>query len=256
MHEPTDDVALDLAEAARELGVHYQTAYRWVREGALRAVKVGKSYRVERRDLDRFAQRRERGTAPRPLQVRDWDHQVERLYAALREGEERVANELVDRLVGGGVSPVELCDELLAPALHRIGEEWASGANTVADEHRATAICERLLARLPARRTRVRGTVVVAAPAGEHHALPAHMAAIALRYDGWRVHDLSTDVPSGDLAAFLQRERPALLVLSTTMPNPDATATAHRAADELAIPVLIGGPGRRLDELVAAARGV
>ena len=53
---------MDLAEAARELGVHYQTAYRWVREGALRAVKVGKSYRVERRDLDRFAQRRERGT--------------------------------------------------------------------------------------------------------------------------------------------------------------------------------------------------
>jgi len=256
MHEGTDEVALDLAEAARELGVHYQTAYRWVREGALRAVKVGKSYRVERRDLDRFTQRRERGTAPRPIQVRDWDHQVERLYAALREGQERVANELVDRLVGGGVSPVELCDELIAPALHRIGEEWASGVNTVADEHRATAICERLLARLPARRTRVRGTVVVAAPAGEHHALPAHMAAIALRHDGWRVHDLSTDVPSGDLAAFLQRERPGLLVLSTTMPNPDATATAGRAADELAIPVLVGGPGRRLDELVGAARGI
>jgi methanogenic corrinoid protein MtbC1 len=154
------------------------------------------------------------------------------------------------------VSPVELCDELLAPALRRIGEEWAAGVNTVADEHRATAICERLLARQPARRTRVRGTVVVAAPAGEHHALPAHMAAIALRYDGWRVHDLSTDVPSGDLAAFLRRERPGLLVLSTTMPNPDATAMAHRAADDLGIPVLIGGPGRRLAELVAAARGI
>ena len=194
MHEPTDEVALDLAEAARELGVHYQTAYRWVREGALRAVKVGKTYRVERRDLDRFAQRRQRGARPRPIQVRDWDHQVERLYAALRRGDERAAAELVDRLAGGGVSPVELCDELLAPALHRIGEEWASGVNTVADEHRATAICERLLARLPARRTRVRGTAVVAAPAGEHHALPAHMAAIALRYDGWRVHDLATEI--------------------------------------------------------------
>src|SRR4029453_10173779 len=205
------------------------------------------------------AQRRERGTPPRPIQVRDWDHQVERLYAALRGGDERAANELVDRLAGSGVSPVELWDEVLAPALRRIGEEWASGVNTVADEHRATAICERLLARLPARRTRgrgtgdgapptggrppprlpggrtrVRGTVVVAAPAGEHHALPAHMAAIALRYDGGRVPARSTDVPSGDLAVFLQRERPELLVLSTTMPNPDATATARRAADELA----------------------
>ena len=70
------------------------------------------------------------------------------------------------------------------------------------------------------------------------------------------MHDLSTDVPSGDLAAFLQRERPGLLVLSTTMPNPDATASARRAADELAIPVLVGGPGRRLDELVRAARAI
>ena len=255
MRERADEVALDLAEAARELGVHYQTAYRWVREGALRAVKVGKGYRVERRDLDRFAQRRQRGSPPRPIQVRDWDHQVERLYGTLRSGDERAANELVDRLAGSGVSPVELCDELLAPALRRIGEEWAAGVNTVADEHRATAICERLLARLPGRRTRVRGAVVVAAPAGEHHALPARMAAIALRYDGWRVHDLSTDVPSGDLAAFLRRERPELLVLSTTMPSPDPTATVQRAADELGIPVLIGGAGRRLKELVAAARG-
>jgi hypothetical protein len=30
----------------------------------------------------------------------------------------------------------------------------------------------------------------------------------------------------------------------------------HRAADELGIPVLIGGPGRRLAELVAAARSI
>jgi excisionase family DNA binding protein len=251
-----EDAPLDLAEAARELGVHYQTAYRWVREGALRAVKVGKSYKVERGDLDRFAQRRARGTAPRSLRVRDWDHQVERLHAFLRDGDERSAVELVDRLTGGGVSPVDLCDELIAPALGRIGDGWAAGSYSVADEHRATAICGRLLARLPARRTRVRGTAVVGAPAGEHHALPAHMAALALRHDGWRVHDLSTDLPSDDLGAFLARERPDLLVLSTTMPAPEDIAGVRRAAEAMGIRVLVGGPGRRLVELVAAARGI
>jgi excisionase family DNA binding protein len=249
-----DDGPLELAEAARELGVHYQTAYRWVREGELRAVKVGKSYRVQRRDLDRFAQRRERGAAPRPIHVRDWSHQIERLYESLRRGDERSAGELVDRLANGGVSPVELCDELLAPALRMIGEAWASGAATVADEHRSTAICERLLARLPTRRTRVRGTVVVATPAGEHHALPAHMASIGLRFDGWRVHHLSSDVPVEDLTAFLERERPDLLVLSMTMPGTRAGTAARRAAEAFGIPVLVGGPGRRLDELLAAAR--
>jgi MerR family transcriptional regulator, light-induced transcriptional regulator len=248
------DVPLELAEAARELGVHYQTAYRWVREGELRAVKVGKSYRVERRDLDRFSQRRERGAAPRPIQVRDWGHQIERLHDALRRGDERSAGELVDRLANGGVSPAELCDELLAPALRLIGEDWASGVATVADEHRATGICERLLARLPTRRTRVRGTVVVATPAGEHHALPALMASIALRYDGWRVHHLSSDLPADDLAAFLERERPDLLVLSTTMPQTRAGTVARRVAEALDIPVMVGAPGKRLDELLLSAR--
>jgi MerR family transcriptional regulator, light-induced transcriptional regulator len=249
-----EDAPLELAEAARELGVHYQTAYRWVREGELRAVKVGKSYRVERRDLDRFSQRRARGAAPRPIQVRDWGHQIERLREALRRGDERSAGELVDRLANGGVSPVELCDELLAPALRLIGEDWASGEATVADEHRATAICERLLARLPTRRTRVRGTVVVATPAGEHHALPALMASIALRYDGWRVHHLSSDLPADELAAFLERERPDLLVLSTTMPGTRAGSVARRAATALGIPVMVGAPGKRLDDLLGSAR--
>jgi MerR family transcriptional regulator, light-induced transcriptional regulator len=249
-----EDVVLDLSEAARELGVHYQTAYRWVREGALRAVKVGKSYRVQRRDLDRFVQRRESGTAPRPIHVRNWDHQIDRLHEALRHGDERAASDQVDRLAKGGVSPVELCDDLLAPVLRRIGEEWATGRATVADEHRATAMCERLLARLPTRRTRVRGTAVVGTRSGEHHALPALMAAIALRWDGWRVHHLAADIPPDDLAAFLERERPDLLVLSATMPSARAAAGARRSAQELGIPVLIGEAGRRLDELLAAVR--
>jgi MerR family transcriptional regulator, light-induced transcriptional regulator len=234
--------------------VHYQTAYRWVREGALRAVKVGKSYRVQRRDLDRFVQRRESGTAPRPIHVRSWNHQIERLYQALRHNDERSASDQVDRLAKGGVSPVELCDDLLAPVLRRIGEEWATGRATVADEHRATAMCERLLARLPTRRTRVRGTAVVGTRAGEHHALPALMATIALRWDGWRVHHLAADIPPDDLAAFLEREQPDLLVLSATMPSARAAAGARGSAQELGIPVLIGEAGRRLDELLAAAR--
>jgi excisionase family DNA binding protein len=240
-----EDVVLDLSEAARELGVHYQTAYRWVREGALRAVKVGKSYRVQRRDLDRFVQRRESGTAPRPIHVRDWGHQIDRLHEAVHRNDERLASDQVDLLAKGGVSPVELCDDLLAPVLRRIGEEWAAGAATVADEHRASAMCERLLARLPTRRTRVRGTAVVGTRSGEHHALPALMAAIALRWDGWRVHHLAADIPP---------ERPDLLVLSATMPAAGAAAAARRSAQELGIPVLIGGPGRRLGELLTMAR--
>jgi excisionase family DNA binding protein len=245
--------SVDLAQAAHELGVHYQTAYGWVRSGTLRAVKVGKTYRVRRADLERFAERRNAGRSPRPIQVRDWAHQIERLAAALDVGDERAARTVVERLVDGGISPVDLCDELLAPVLRRFGDRWAAGVGTVADEHRATAICERLLARLPARRTRVRGTAAVGTPAGEHHALPALMAAIALRWDGWRVHHLASDIPAPDLAGFLARERPDLLVLSTTMPAGVAVNAARRAAESLGVAVLVGSSGQRLSELLDAA---
>jgi len=45
---------LNLKTAARRLGVHYQTAYRWVRSGQLVAVKVGAGYEISDAALARF----------------------------------------------------------------------------------------------------------------------------------------------------------------------------------------------------------
>jgi excisionase family DNA binding protein len=49
---------LNLKTAARRLGVHYQTAYRWVRSGQLVAVKVGSGYEISDAALDQFLARR------------------------------------------------------------------------------------------------------------------------------------------------------------------------------------------------------
>jgi excisionase family DNA binding protein len=45
---------VNLKTAARRLGVHYQTAYRWVRSGQLVAVKVGSGYEISEAALTRF----------------------------------------------------------------------------------------------------------------------------------------------------------------------------------------------------------
>ncbi|MGY9023882.1 MAG: helix-turn-helix domain-containing protein, partial [Candidatus Nanopelagicales bacterium] len=44
--EPAGDERLDLQSAADQLGVHYQTAYRWVRSGRLPAEMVDGRYLV------------------------------------------------------------------------------------------------------------------------------------------------------------------------------------------------------------------
>ena len=42
---------MELREAADALGVHYQTAYAWVRQGSLPARKRGRGYEVEDADV-------------------------------------------------------------------------------------------------------------------------------------------------------------------------------------------------------------
>ncbi len=49
---------MNLKTAARRLGVHYQTAYRWVRSGQLVAVKVGAGYEISDAALERFEAQR------------------------------------------------------------------------------------------------------------------------------------------------------------------------------------------------------
>jgi excisionase family DNA binding protein len=249
---------LDLRTAADRLGVHYQTAYRWVRDGSLTAVKRGTTYDVEERELDRFrAARAEPAPPPAKATVRSWDHQVDRLFALLAAGDELGSRGLVDRLREGAIEPLVLCDSLVAPALRRVGEAWAQGELNVAEEHRAAAICERLLARLAVHpRGRPRGVAVTATPVGEEHGLAATMAAVALRADRWQVHHLGSQVPTPDLIDLIGAVAADLVVLSVV--NPEAVEAADAIGEQLrtatGATVLVGGPGRHLSELLTAAR--
>ena len=49
---------MNLKEAAAELGVHYQTAYKWVRAGVLPAVRIGARYEISEQGLEVFMARR------------------------------------------------------------------------------------------------------------------------------------------------------------------------------------------------------
>ena len=95
-------MTISLQQAAEHLGVHYQTAYRWVREGLLPAQKVGAAYVVAETDLRALeTSRAQARPAPATIRVRDWDGHAERLHAALLAGDERAALAVVSRLRDG-----------------------------------------------------------------------------------------------------------------------------------------------------------
>ena len=251
---------MQLRDAADTLGVHYQTVYTWVRQGTLPARKTPRGYEVGESDVRALAARRAAGREPpREVRVRDWAAPADRLYTTLVAGDETQARHDLGRLTEG-VPLTDLCDRVIAPALHRIGSAWAAGELSIAAEHRATAICERLIAsRAQQLRGRPRGTAVTATPPGERHALPGMMAAACLREDHWQVHHLAADLPVADVIQLAADTAADLVVLSS------ATAGAVRLARQEAreirkhlpgVHVLAGRPGDTLGQLCELAKAL
>ena len=256
----TDSAVHELQAAADELGVHYQTAYRWVRSGRLPARLVKGRYLVRADDLNRF---RDERSAPRPPSrpsVRRVERQAEALYEALVGGDENAARTVAKKLNDQGLSVVELIDRVLAPALRRVGDDWADGSLSIAEEHRASAMVERILGEVsPNPRGRRRGTAVAVASPGDEHVLPSTMAAVALRSANWRVHHLGGNLPDQEVLAFCAANPVDVVVISsaTTDLSPEADALADEISSSTA-PVVRGHSGQTisqmLDDVLAATR--
>jgi excisionase family DNA binding protein len=76
---------MQLRDAAKTLGVHYQTAYGWVWQGTLPARKTARGYEVSESDVRGLMARRAAGTEP-SREVRDWAAQAARMYARWWQG--------------------------------------------------------------------------------------------------------------------------------------------------------------------------
>ena len=251
-----DDDRLELQQAADELGVHYQTAYRWVRNGRLPARLVDNRYLVSRQDIEAVDLGRRTPAAPAAPTRRRIERQAERMHDALLTGDEATARTIARRLVDEGTSIVELVQSVFVPSLRRIGQAWHDGELTIWVEHRASAIVERSLGELtPNPRGRRRGTAMVAGVAGDLHSLPTTMAAVVLREANWHVQHLGADMPGDELTRFCAENDIDVAVISLT--NPDVAGAAEEVAERiraLGTPTIVGGPGRSLEQLVDAAR--
>ena len=254
--KPITGAKLDLQTAADQLGVHYQTAYRWVRNGRLEAELVGGRYLVSPDDVSRLNRDRQTPQAPPAPRAGRLEHAAERMHEALVTGNETAAITIAQRLTEDGAPTIDLIQMVLVPPLRQIGRRWNDGELTVWVEHRASAIVERLLGDLaPNPRGRRRGVTVVAALSGDRHSLPTTMAAVALRADNWHVHHLGADLPPDEMLDFCRTHPVSLAVITVT--NPETRVLADTAADALraaGTPTIVGGAGSDLSELLELAR--
>lgn len=260
-----DAPALNLKQVARHLGVHYMTAYRYVRQGRLPARREGNVWLVEAADIEAFtgaAGTARAGAVASPPAPVDW---LARFRGRLLAGDEVGAWTVVTDALASGYTPQRCYLDLLSAAMATIGAEVAGGRLEVADQYVATATAQRVGARLGARfrrRGRSLGTVVLGAPTGERHALPIAVVADLVRLAGFTVVELGADVPPAAFGLAAQRAEQAGQLVAvgigvTSVDHLDAARGAIAAVRSAVprAPVLLGGQAVRSPE-VAGLFGV
>ena len=165
----------------------------------------------------------------------------------LVSGDHAVCRTLVERLQEEDILLVELYTELFHRSLYDVGMLWEKNRISVAVEHMATAITERLLAIVypavfQADHTGKR-SIVTCTP-GEHHQIGARMVADVFELHGWDGYFLGADTPRKDLFDLVEEKKPDLLALSASIV--DNLDSAWRTLEELEehfshIPIIVGG---------------
>jgi len=168
----------------------------------------------------------------------------------LRVGDGVAAERVIEDALASGMAPAAIHALVIAPAMVRIGELWEARVITVAEEHLATSVTQRVLIRLFGNQStggvlaRSRERVLLAAVQGQRHVLGLRMVADILEAAGYDVLYLGEDVPVDSLRGFLLQHRPAVVGLTMGLHGDAASLanalwTIHDADPEIRI--MLGG---------------
>jgi MerR family transcriptional regulator, light-induced transcriptional regulator len=165
------------------------------------------------------------------------------LAASLDRLDEQAANTALDRLFAAYTVETVL-QEVILPYLHRLGERWATGEVSVAQEHFASNLLRGRLLGLAQGWGQGRGPgAILACVPGEQHELGLLAFGVSLRRRGWRITYLGTDSPIDAVADIARSLAPAVVVLLAM--NPDNFLARAHEIKQLAnqVQVMIAGPG-------------
>jgi MerR family transcriptional regulator, light-induced transcriptional regulator len=170
--------------------------------------------------------------------------EIEReLEYALDGFDEPLAQAALDRLFGEAELQAALADVVL-PLLNRVGERWANGTRSVAEEHFASnVIGGRLRALSRDWGEGVGPRAILACPPGEQHDLGLLCFGLALRESGWRIIYFGAETPIGDIDDVLTERAPAVVVLAAVTSQPFLDASKEILALGAHTRVALGGRG-------------
>ena len=169
------------------------------------------------------------------------------LYRSLLGFDGGRAHQLLDELFAEFTLNAVLRDVLL-PCLRQIGDGWAGGDVTVAEEHFASQLIRDRLLGLARDWDHGRGPrALLACPAGERHDIGLICFGLVLSRSGWRITFLGPDTPDTALAEAVATLSPDLIVLTATTEDRFTSITEPLHALAADVELVLAGAGATRD---------
>lgn len=142
---------------------------------------------------------------------------LERLTAFDAQGAGAIAQQVDAHSPGAQVS------ELYMPLLTELGNAWARGETTIAQEHFASGFVREHMLRLMDRVAQSEGPLAtLLTPPGEKHELGLLGLAIRIAEMGWRTDWLGLELPLSELGPYCMEKQPQLICVSLIRQRPFA----------------------------------
>jgi len=172
----------------------------------------------------------------------------ERLQKAVVDGSRGGLEGLLNGLLEAGNSPVSIINEMLIPAMKRVGELFGAGQMQLPFVLQSAETMKAAVAHLEPHMEKTdsqsRGTLVIATVKGDVHDIGKNLVDIIVSNNGYKVVNLGIKVPLEEMiAAVRQHDATALgmsglLVKSTVVMLENLQEMARRG---IKVPVLLGG---------------
>lgn len=185
----------------------------------------------------------EQSHRPETAATAPFDDSAAALQDALERYDEAGAHAVLDRsLATFSVEAVLL--EIVIPVLHSLGERWAAGQATVAQEHFASSVLRgRLLGVARGWGHGAGPLAVLACPPGEQHDLPLLLFGIPLREAGWRIVFLGADTPLSTVERACVAVAPRAVVIAAAGSEPLRVVEQELTALAKRVTLALGGQG-------------
>ncbi|HRF61256.1 MAG TPA: metalloregulator ArsR/SmtB family transcription factor, partial [Fimbriimonadaceae bacterium] len=190
---------------------------------------------------------------PTAIPIDDAPKQYARAACA---GDEPTCTRIIDTLVRQGVSLLRIYQQVLAQAMELIGKWYEVQAIDEGQEHLASAITERMMARVvhyapaPKRNAQL---AILGCVEGNWHSIGLRMVSDYLRLSGWKNLYLGASVPTTSFLSAVREHKPHLVLVNCTYSEQrdEAIRLIHRLVehrDQCGGGFLIGLGGRCVNE--------